>query len=253
MPAATGHHLAPSHEPAAGLTNARGGGTPHSISPDPRTGINPQSSRRLVHSRRLHASSQAPHKLSPPVSPRPAPGVLRTLSPPTASPTSTRKAAAGLYRAGGGKPCPKRHTHPRRQSHQRRRPGYSELSFHPPPLRHQSAKPPPACTKRAASRLVLSATHTPAAGLTNAGRRFPPHSLSPDPPTLINPQSRRRLIHSRRRHALSEAPHTPPPPVSPAPAADALHTLSSSTRLPGSTRRAATGLYPAGGVTPHPK
>jgi len=253
MTAAAGHHLAPSHEPAGGLTNAGGGGTPHSISPDPRTGINPHGSRRLVHSRRSHASSQAPHKLSPPVSPTPAPGVLRTLSPHTAPPTSTRKDAAGFYRAGGVKACPKRHTHPRRQSHQRRRRGYSELSLHPPPLRHQSAKPPPACTERAASRLVLSATHIPAAGPTNAGRRFPQHSLYPDPPTLTNPQSRRRLIHSRRRHALSQAPHTPRPPVSPAPAADALHTLSPPTRPPESTRRAAAGLNTAGGVTPHPK
>ena len=47
--------------------------------------------------------------------------------------------------------------------------------------------------------------------------------------------------------------HTPPPPVSPTPAADALHTLSPPNRQPQSTCRAAAGWYTAGGVTPLPK
>ena len=179
-----------------------------------------------LHSRRRRASSQAPYTAPPPVSPTPAAGVLRTLSPPTAPPPSIRKAAAGFYTAGGVTHRPKRHTQPRRRSHQRRRRMHSTLSLLRPPHWYQPAESPPACTEPAASRIVPSATQSPSAGLTNAGGGCTAHCLSSEPPTGISPQSLHRLVHSRRLHASSQAPHTPPPPVSPMLAAGVLHTPS---------------------------
>ena len=202
-PTATAFHLAPPHGPAAGLTNAGGGGTPQSFSPHPPTAMNPPSRRQIVQSGRPHAMSSAPHISPPPVSPTPAADALHSLSTPTPPPQPTPRTAAGLYTAACGTPCPQRDRHPRRRAHQRQRRRYSTILLSQHPRRHSSAEPPPACTQPAASRLVLSATDTRATGLTNAGGGCTPLSLSSDPPTAINPQRRRRVLHSRRRHALS--------------------------------------------------